>query len=136
MSNNENELLRRIEELERRNRVFITGGVAILLLVCVAAAQKRVGDYDVVRARSFELLDSNGNHRGLLGFLGTTPVIRLEEDGAARLSIEAQDTQTSLTLTSPGAHQSSVMLVAAHPKPIVQADVLRGHVESQEQKKK
>jgi hypothetical protein len=40
-SENENELLRRIEKLERRNRVFLTGGVAILLVVCLAAAQKR-----------------------------------------------------------------------------------------------
>jgi hypothetical protein len=93
-----------------------------------------VGDYDVVLARSFELLDSNGNHRGLLGFIGTTPVIRLEENGTARVSIEAQHTQSVLTLSSPGNSQASVMLVAADPKSTVQADILRGQVEVKEQK--
>jgi hypothetical protein len=136
MSNGENELLRRIEKLEQRNRVFVTGGVAILLLVCLAAAQKNVGDHDVVRARSFEPLDNNGKHRGLLGFIGTTPVNRLKENGTAHVSIEAQHTQSVLTLTSPANSQASVMLVAADPRSIVQADVLRGHVESQNEKKK
>jgi hypothetical protein len=138
-SENENELLRRIEKLERRNRVVLTGGVAILLLVCLAAAQRKVGDYDVVRARSFELLDSKGNQRGLLGFIDTIPVLRLgESPDRPRVSIESQDTQTVMTLTSPGpgTSHSSVVLVAADPKSIVQADILRGQVESQGQKQK
>ncbi len=82
-------------------------------------------------------LDSKGNQRGLLGFIDTTPVLRLgESPDRPRVSIESQYTQTVLTLTTPGTGRASVMLVAADPKSIVQADVLRGHVESQEQKQK
>jgi hypothetical protein len=51
------------------------------------------------------------------------------------LERRAQHTQSALTLTSPGNTQASVMLVAADPKSIVQADVLRGHLESQKEKK-
>ncbi len=131
-SESEIELLRRIEKLERRNRVLIVGGVAILLAVCLAANQRKVGDFDVVRARSFELLDSKGNQRGLLGFVEAIPVLRLgESPDRPGVSIEAQDTQSVLTLTTPGpaTSQASVMLVAADPKSLVQADVLRGQLE-------
>jgi hypothetical protein len=39
-----------------------------------------------------------------------------------------------MTLASPGTSHSSVVLVAANPESIVQADVVRGHVEPQKQK--
>ena len=114
MSASDIELLQRVERLERQNRVLKAGGIVGLLLVAfLAAAPPKDVAYDVVRATRFEVVDDQGTQRGFLGMQGPTPMLRLgKAPSRVQVSIEAQDTQTDLSLTAPDTSSSSVDLNA------------------------
>jgi hypothetical protein len=68
----EEELIRRIERLERGRRwTWGLAGVvaAVFALTAFAGASDRVGDAGELKARAFVLVDDNGHTRGELGFL-------------------------------------------------------------------
>lgn len=86
-------LISRITQLEKLNkRNMMTAwllGAALLLIVSLGAASKQMAVQDVVRSKSFQLTDEDGQKRALLAFdPGGSPALELyDEDGQWRAGL-------------------------------------------------
>jgi len=88
---------RRVDRLERFNRVLIAVAASSLLAVVLTAAR---GAGDPVRARAFQLIDGNDALRAELAFKDGNPGLFLkDENGADRLLAVHEPDGTGLTIT-------------------------------------
>lgn len=83
MSDDADTLEKRVQRIERINRVLLAGlGCTFVVLVLVAAGRSG----DPVRAPAFEIIDGNGKVRGELGLRDGNPGLFLkDESGVDRL---------------------------------------------------
>ena len=83
-------LAARIESLERHNRFYKRGGLALLLTVAILVVMGQAQPSRTVEAQDFILKDANGNKRAELALLNDNPMLTLfDTKGEAAVRVSA-----------------------------------------------
>lgn len=107
-----NDLESRIEALEKRTRLLVGALLVVTSLTLLGAAASPEGDNQVVRAKRFELVDSEGRVRGELALQDGAPVFSLlDAAGRDRLSLHHDAGGTALFIRD---QEGVIRLGAAH----------------------
>jgi len=97
MPKNNETIDRRVERLERFNRILLAVAASVMVVAVLSAAGGAEGP---VRASAFQLVDSNGVLRAELAFNDGNPGLFLkDENGVDRLLAVHESDGTGLTIT-------------------------------------